>query len=135
MDAYAWLQSRSRLHPPCPSSVIDAVEADLKYTFPHEYRGFLQSADGGMLSDAVILFSAGRGIDPSETLRAANQSRLGLPLVLVGRFADEEFGFLRSDTSDPARSVYVHEHETGGLRKLADSFEGFLRAVVRGDRF
>lgn len=135
MADYAHLQTCRGLQPPCSSSVVDAIEADLKYSFPQEYREFLETADGGLLTDAVILFSAGRGIDPSETLRAANQDRLGLPVVLVGRFADEEFGFLRSETSNPGRSVYVYEHETGEVRKLADSFEALVVAALRGDRF
>lgn len=135
MADYAYLQSCSGLQPPCSSSAVDAIEADLKYRFPREYREFLETADGGLLTDTVILFSAGKGIDPSETLRTANHDRPGLPLVLVGRFADEEFGFSRNDASDPARSVYVYEHETGEVRKVADSFEGLVRSAMRGDRF
>ena len=135
MADYSSLQSCTRLQPPCDLNALDAVEMDLKYTFPDEYHDFLLAADGGILTDAVILFSAGQGIDPSETLLAANLDRPGLPVVLVGRFADEEFGFLRSEMSAPTRGVYVYKHETDGLRKIADSFEGFLRAVVRGERF
>jgi len=132
MPDYGFLQSCKHLEPPCSSTVLESIEADLNYPLPAEYRDFLLYADGGMPTEAVILFSAGRGIHPDETLRAANEGRQDLPVVFIGRFAEEEFGFLRDDTGESQRPVYVYEHESGRTRKLAASFEAFLRTVLSG---
>ncbi len=130
MTNYNYLHQSKQLLPPCTSSMVKKIETDLNYRLPEEYKEFLLFADGGMLTDNVILFSAGAGIHPAETLRAANNDRQDLPIFLIGRFADEEFGFLRKDTDDSHRPVYLYEHEVGDTKKLADSFEAFCHASV-----
>lgn len=132
MRDYSFLSPGRKLLPPCSASALKSIEADLGYRFPEEYQDFLLFADGGMPTDNVILFSAGKGIHPAETLRSANNDRQNLPLVFIGRFAEEEFGFLRNDCEKHRRPVHVYEHETGRTKQLASSFEAFMRAVALG---
>jgi SMI1-KNR4 cell-wall len=135
MSDYTFLSRCSGMQQPCSPTLLRSIEEELKFRLPEEYKQFLLFADGGTPTEHVILFSCGHGIHPAETLRAANKDREKLPVYFIGRFAEEEFGFLRKDTGKLQRPVYLYEHETCESRKLADSFEEFLGAVMRGKVF
>lgn len=135
MTDYTFLERATQLMPPCTKNQLTAIEAELKYSFPSEYRELLLTADGGMLTDTMVLYSAGTGIHPAETLTAANSGRDGLPLVFIGRFAEEEFGFARSDDKNPQRAVHVYMHETDETRRLSDSFQSLVERAIAGERF
>ena len=110
-----------------PSSVASA-EAQLGTALPSEYKEFLKFADGGYLNNrTIILFSAGKGVHPSETLAAANHSLpADHPLLIIGRTAYEDFGFRRSDLALPSPAVFLYRHEGRRLTKLAESLQTFL---------
>ncbi|RMH13536.1 MAG: SMI1/KNR4 family protein [Gammaproteobacteria bacterium] len=135
MTDYTILEHAKHLMPPCTASQLASIETKLRYTFPSEYREFLLTADGGMLTDGVMLYSAGTGIHPAETLAAANSNRGDAPLVFIGRFDEEEFGFKISDEEDQHRPVYVYMHETGEIRKIADSFKSLIQRALVGESF
>jgi hypothetical protein len=119
------------LLPGAAESDIRSIEEKLDYRFPDEYVEFLRRADGGQLTNEVILFSCGPGLHPAERLEAANADRgEPIPLILIGRFAEEEFGFMKGDGSS-SRTVWIYLHDDGGARKLAESFEDFVRKQLR----
>jgi hypothetical protein len=76
---------------------IDEVEQIIGRRFTSESREFLLFADGGTLHGGrFIVYSAGPGFHPDETLVAANKGRdEDFPLVAVGRDASSDFGFSR----------------------------------------
>lgn len=116
------------LLPGAVANDVQVIEEKLGYRFPAEYVEFLRQTDGGQLTDAVILFSCGPGLHPAERLEAANADRgEPIPLILIGRFAEEEFGFMKNDDDASSRAVWVYLHDDGGVRKLSGSFEDFVR--------
>jgi len=140
--SYESISDRSGLMPPADSATIDNALSRLGTRLPQDYLDFLQFADGGILpGGTVIVYSAGTGAHPQETLLAANQNRpADFPLLLVARDAYEEFGFLKSDLARLADTggicpLYRYWHETESLEKVADSFADFVRRVVssKGD--
>jgi hypothetical protein len=128
------LQERSGLLPPAHPEALRTLACTLGVTFPQEYVDFLLHADGGLwVRNTILFYSVGPGLHPAETLLAANQNRgPGFPLFLIGRFADEEFGFLRKDLTHkeapPASCpVYLYHHETETMEELAPSLAEFVR--------
>lgn len=87
------------------------------------------------MASGMVLHSARQGIHPSETLMVANSGRDGLPLVFIGRFAEEEFGFARSDDKNPKRAVHMYMHEMDETRRLSDSFQALVERAIAGERF
>jgi hypothetical protein len=116
------------LLPGASAATVAALEVQLGTTLPSAYKEFLQYADGGFLNKrTILLFSAGKGLHPSETLAAANRSLpADHPLLIIGRTAEEDFGFKKGDLTFPAPPVFLYRHETRKLAKLADSFREFL---------
>ncbi len=116
------------LLPGATASIIAGVEADIGLRLPASYKEFLAFADGGYLdSKTILLFAAGKGIHPSETLVASNRSLpVEHPLFIIGRTASEDFGFMKSDLQLSSPAVYIYRHEIRRLTKIADSFEDFL---------
>ena len=115
---------------------IKALETELRVCFPNEYRDFLRLADGGQLTPGIILYSVGVGLHPAECLRTANDSkRSESPLVFVGRFAEEEFGFRKTDmvTTTKAGPLYLYAHEEDEIRILSDTFTLFLLKSLEGN--
>jgi hypothetical protein len=112
---------------------ITKVETTLSMSLPKEFAEFLLWADGGCIANnRFIIYSAGKGTDPSETLVAANTCREpDFPLLLVGRDSQEEFGFRKEDLPANSCSVYFYLHEEGRLDKVADSFKDFVRWIFK----
>lgn len=128
------IKDRTGLMPPADPTQLDTVARRLGVQFPQDYLEFLAFADGGILPGGrLIIYSAGTGIHPSETLLAANEKRPpDFPLVLIARDAYEEFGFLKSDLAalgetDRVCPVYVFMHETETLERVAECFADFVR--------
>jgi len=132
------IQDRTGLLPPADPATIESVAARLGVHFPADFVDFLRFADGGILPGGTILvYSAGTGIAPAETILAANECRPPeFPLLLIARDAYEEYGFLKSELASLATNenqkcaVYRFYHETEEIEKVADSFADFIRSVV-----
>lgn len=122
------IPDRSGLLPGADAAVIKTVEAELGTTLPQEFVDFLLWADGGLIAhERFIIYSAGAGIHPAETLLAANRDRgEDFPLILVAREAEEEFGFRKSDLPAQSAPVYVYLHEWDEIEKIAGSFREFV---------
>ena len=135
--SYQTISDRSGLMPPADTATIENLVHRLGVSFPHDYLDFLRFADGGVLpGGTVIIYSAGPGIHPQETLLAANENRSSeFPLVVVARDAYEEYGFLKADLAQLPHTtatcpVYRYRHETESLEKVADSFADFIQHIV-----
>jgi len=132
------IRDRSRLLPPAAGTAVENTAHRLGVVFPQDYMEFLLWADGGILpSGNVLLYSVGPGLHPAETLLAANENRPpNFPLLLIGRTAFEEFGFLRNDLQVHKQTcpVYLYFHETDTYQKIAESFRDFVQKVVQGQR-
>ena len=124
---------RSSLLPGADPAAIEAVEAELGTELPQEFVEFLLWADGGQIAQKrFIVYSAGAGIHPAETLLAANRGRdTAFPLILVGREAEEEFGFRKSDLSAQTAPVYFFRHDEEDLDKVAGSFREFVKWMFK----
>ncbi len=122
------LPSSKVLLPPAKTAEISNVEKILGSQLPIELRDFLLQSDGGLMPNGrIIIYSAGQGIHPDETLLAANKGRATEePLLFFAREAEEEFAFKCSDISRDKTPVYVYEHEEQKLKRIADSFSAFL---------
>jgi hypothetical protein len=127
---------RSGLLPGADAVIVQSVEAELGMRLPQEFVDFLLWADGGQIAQRrFIVYSAGAGIHPSETLLAANRGRdAGFPLILVGREAEEEFGFKKSDLPSRSAPVYFYRHDEDGLDKVAGSFREFVEWMFKQPR-
>ncbi len=108
---------------------IESVERELHITFPHDFREFLLYADGGHIAQKrFIIYSVGEGLHPAETLLAANKRQESdFPLLLFGRDAWENFGFLKEDLSGEFCPVYMYLHEEEEVVRIADSFKDFVK--------
>lgn len=111
---------------------IREVEGVLKVQFPKDVVEFLHWRDGGQIADRrYILYSAGLGIHPTETLLAANDNRqLDTPFLFIGRDAGEEFGFKKSELVMESPPIYFYLHEEEKLDKVADSFREFIESLL-----
>jgi hypothetical protein len=132
------ISDRSGLKPPADPRDIQRVAERMGVRFPRDYIDFLRFADGGVLpGGTMIVYSVGSGVHPSETLLAANQSRLeNFPLVLIARDAYEEYGFLKSELAelsvkDRKCGVYRYWHETEHIELIALSFSEFVEWAIR----
>ena len=114
-----------------PETIME-VEEKLKITFPERHKEFLMWIDGGKLSPEYIIYSAGNGIHPSETLLSANWNRdAGVPFFFIAREAGEEFVFRFEDMNQADPPVYIYLHESETIQKVSDSFVQFIKQVMR----
>lgn len=131
------LRDRGELLSPADPGVIEEVARSLGIHFPQEYVEFLLWADGGILpGKRFLLYSVGPGLHPAETILAANRDRpADFPLLLIGRDAFEEFGFLKAElvAPKPTSPLYLWLHETEATKQLASSFSAFIRSIVTKD--
>jgi hypothetical protein len=113
---------------------IDAVHRSLGLVLPKEFTDYLSQKDGGQMpGGGFIVYSAGKGIHPDETLLAANKGRAAnFPLALIGRDAGNEFGYLKGDLPANSAPIYFYDHESGQQVRVADSFADFVKRVSRG---
>ena len=131
------IHDRGQLLPGAQSGQLERVETHFGVKFPRDYVEFLMWADGGVLPGGrILLYSVGTGLHPAETIFAANEGRSAhLPLLLIGRDAFEELGFLSADVSGieerPATCpVYLYLHETEAIQPIAGSFMCFVEAAI-----
>lgn len=124
---------RTGLLPGASPATITAVETQLDIRFPQELIEFLLWADGGQIArKRFIIYSAGAGIHPAETLLSANRGcEAAFPLLLVGREAEEEFGFKKSDLLAQTSPVYFYRHDEDDLDKIAGSFREFIEWMFK----
>lgn len=133
MNPIQYMHSREKLLGPASSQDIQNTENKLHFRLPKQLREFLLWADGGVLpGERVIIYSAGTGIHPEETLIEANKNRGGeIPLLFFAREAEEEFVFRIEDIEQENIPVYVYQHEEGTLKYIADSFVSFVKWAIR----
>lgn len=131
-----YVPDRSGLLPGADAAAIQAVEVTLGTKLPQEFVDFLRWADGGQIArKRFIVYSAGAGIHPAETLLSANRGcDTAFPLLVVGREAEEEFGFKKSDLPAPTSPVYFYRHDEGDLDKIAGSFREFVEWMFKQSR-
>ncbi len=124
----AYIPDRGQLCAPVDESRIAEVEAQLRTGLPRQFRVFLRWADGGMLpGERFIIYSAGAGVHPDETLLSANTGRnTPEPLIFFAREAEEEFVFRCREVANEPCPVYVYEHEENRISKIAPSFSDFV---------
>jgi len=132
------ITSGGELMPPADPVVIDQVLKQLGVRLPQDYLDFLHFADGGVLpGGTMIVYSAGPGIHPSETLLAANRDRpRDFPMLLVSRDAYEEYGFLKSELKQLEQGsrlcpVYRYRHENEEVEQVAPSFREFVEWAMQ----
>ena len=121
---------RTKLLPGASAAEIEAVESALSVKFPAEFREFLSFADGGRISN-LVLFSAGRGLHPSERLIPANiDLPAEFPAILIGSDATYPFGYLKRDINAPKAPIYFLFEETWQVDCVASSLEEFLKKIT-----
>lgn len=124
---------RADLLPAATPEAVARVELALGTSLPNDFREFLtEFADGGFLHERrFLIYSAGLGLHPDETLVANNLSHeADYPLILAGRDASEEFGFQKTDLPCDSCPVYFASHETGDLTMAAESFSLFAARIT-----
>ena len=127
---------KSGLLPGADAARIQAVETDLGIELPREFIDFLLWADGGIIARWIIIYSAGEGIHPSETLLKANRGLWNgnFPLITVGSDGGEaEFGFKKSDLpadSAPVYCCYIDGSDED-IWRVADSFGEFVEWMFK----
>lgn len=125
MSSYAQVvEAGSGLLPGAPAGLLDEVQSKLGVTFPEDFREFLLWRDGGQIADGhFIVFSAGGGLHPMETLLANNSNApADFPLFAVGRDASNYFGFRKQDMTAYPCPVCFFLHEEDEQDKVAESF-------------
>jgi len=106
---------------------IASVGTQIKLDLPSSLTDFLRWRDGGMFAaKRFIIFSAGKGLHPHETLVAANSNQ-DHPLLNIGRDATFDFGFKKGDLSKPDPPVYSYFYETGETDLVAKSFTEWIQ--------
>ena len=132
MKPNQYMPSRGGLLGPASERDIHNAEDTLNLRLPKQFQEFLLWADGGILpGERVIIYSAGIGIHPEETLIAANKNRqCEEPLLFFAREAEEEFVFKIEDIELENCPVYVYQHEEGTLKIIADSFVSFVKWAI-----
>ena len=109
------------------------IENKLGIKLPQSFLCFLAWRDGGFLTDKrFIIYSAGKGVHPEETLLASNQNRpLTYPLFNIARDATYEFGFKKDELNTENPTVYAYIRDYDELDKIAETFEEFLSWMER----
>ena len=108
---------------------ITEVSNVLAVKIPTSLQQLLRWRDGGMFAKKrFIIFSAGKGLHPDETLIAANTDRdFKKTFLTIGRDSAFDFGFKASDLQEPNPSIFSHFCETGELVKVADSLTDWIK--------
>ena len=132
-----WIQTliadRSNLLPGASIEEIAEIERKFNISLPAAFKEFLQAVDGGMLTKNIIVYSAGKGIHPFETLWSSNENRdVEFPIFFIAREAEEEFAFKREDMSLPDPPVYIYLHEYGEIKQVSKTFKDFIAAIFSG---
>lgn len=132
MNPNQYMHSREGLLGPASEQDVHNVEDILNLRLPKQFREFLLWADGGLLpGERVIIYSAGIGIHPDETLIAANKNRqCDEPLLFFARESGEEFVFKVEDIELGKDPVYLYQHEEGTTKSIADSFISFVKWAI-----
>ena len=126
----ALIPDRRNFLPGATSETISEVEKKLGVILPPSHKEFLRWIDGGQMTPAYIIYSAGKGIHPEETLLSANESRqTEIPLVFIAREAEEEFAFRVDELDQPDPAVYIYRHEYEIIEKVSESFEDFVKKM------
>lgn len=127
------LPNSPQLMPGASPEQIRKVEEQLNLRLPNAFAEFLKFADGGSLADGrFIIFAAGKGIHPEETLTAANQNPdAEIPLIFIARDAAEYFGFKKEEILLPDPPIYIYWHEFGEIQKVADTFDEFVLSMFK----
>lgn len=127
-----YMPSRGDLLPGADPGTIANLEAVLGVKLPAEFRSFLEWADGGVLPGRrFIVYSAGEGVHPAETILAANRNRkTSEPFLFVARASEEEFGFRIADLTKEPCAVFVYLHEEDRFAHIAPSFPEFMAWAI-----
>ena len=107
---------------------ISESERRLGLKLPKALAELLQWRDGGLFANKrFVLFSAGEGLHPDETLIAAN---VGIdpdcPLLNIGRDATYSFGVRKNELRKPDPPVYVYIHEEGTSEEISPNLAAWL---------
>ena len=107
---------------------IKIVEKSLKVKLNTEHKNYLLKIDGGFLpGKKIIVYSAGNGIHPDETLISANNNRKDVNhLFFIARDSSNEFVFKKDDLNKKSIPVYLYNYEEKTLQKVADTFDLFI---------
>jgi hypothetical protein len=109
-------------------AVIDHCEQQLGVKLPKALVELLQWRDGGLFANKrFVLFSAGKGLHPDETLLAANAGiDPDCPLLNIGRDATYSFGFRKNNLHTPNPPVCVYIHAEGTAEEIAPNLASWL---------
>jgi len=127
-DYSAVASSSCELQKAASAKDLKHLSEDIGVMLPESLVGFLRWRDGGMFAnDRFIIYSAGKGVHPEETLVAANT---GLPqkhpLLNIARDASYDFGFLKRDLRKKNPPVYVYLHDVDEVEKVAENLCDWL---------
>ena len=113
--------------PPVTESDLKQVQSAIKTIFPNEYLDFLKVADGGLWNnERVIMYSCGNAMPQDDRLLAANLNRPDAKLLFIGRFSEDEFGYLLEGISPDTKIIYVFDHETDEIHQIASDMTDFF---------
>ena len=105
---------------PVTESDLKKAQASLNIVFPDEYVDFLKVCDGGLWNNQkVIMYSCGQSLPNDDRLLAANLNRPGAKLFFIGRFSEDEFGYLLDGISAETKTIYVFDHESEEIHEIA----------------
>jgi len=106
--------------------LLDETQQALKIKIPETLSAFLRFSDGCIINGRVIFFSCGQGVEASERILNFNSPDSVKLFLRIGRFSEDEFGYKNSDLEDTDPAVYVLDHETDEVEKLASNLMEFL---------
>ena len=143
--------------PQVTEAQIEAFEKSFEHRLPDDYRQFLLDVNGGQPGNASCEFDQGvvnclfsledTEDDSSDLATRANRERASLPspdlllighddfgntllLALAGEHRGEVWFMLTGDDARPDdANPRVAWHDRRDMRKLADSFEQFMRSL------
>ena len=133
-DFAALVSDQSGLFPQgADQDSIQSAEDSIGLSIPKSLQSFLRWRDGGTFAaKRFIVFSAGEGIHPDETLIAANSDRgSDFPILSIARDATYDFGFQKSDLSKADPPVYSFAWELEKPEQVADSFSDWIKWAVQ----
>jgi len=139
MSLYDYLVSNyHKLLPPKSPEEVEKVISELGVSLPEDYLRFLRYSSGGLLpGDTFLVAPLGNELGEEESLLKANKIRPpDFPLIIIGRDAFEDYGFLKRELAELEKNkkfipaLYRYLHETGEYERAADSFEDFIKSLL-----
>ncbi len=128
-DFAALVSDKSGLFPQgADQDAIQSTQDIIGLSIPKSLQSFLRWRDGGTFAQkCFIIFSAGEGIHPDETLIAANSDRESdFPILSIARDATYDFGFQKSDLSKADPPIYSFAWEMEKPEQVADSLSDWI---------